>query len=128
MLTDAELDFIPSDAKSLSMTKILTLKARKDAKVKALHEALPVIERALANYANELGGRFILFGSAVTGRLHYESDIDVLADFPRERLNAALDFAIALGAEQDLSVDALPYAHCKSDFLKRALNHSKVLG
>jgi predicted nucleotidyltransferase len=128
LLTDAELDFIPSDAKSLSMTKILTLKARKDAKVKALHEALPAIEHALANYAHEHGGRFILFGSAVTGRLHYESDIDVLADFPRERLNDALDFAIALGAEHDLSVDALPYAHCKSDFLKRALNHSKVLG
>ncbi len=90
--------------------------------------ALPVIERALADYAQEHGGRFILFGSAVTGRLHYESDIDVLADFPRETLNAALDFASALGAQQNLPLDALAYAHCKPDFLKRALTNAKVLG
>lgn len=103
------------------MSEILTLRDRKDAKVKAIRAALPGIERALAKYALLHSGRFILFGSAVTDRLHYESDIDVLADFPREQLGAALDFAHALGAEKDVPVDAIGLSQCKRVFVDRVL-------
>jgi len=59
--------------------------------------------------------------------LHYESDVDVLADFPRDQRGAALDFAHALGARYDITVDAIAYSHCKPDFLERVLRDAKVL-
>jgi predicted nucleotidyltransferase len=108
------------------MADILTLRDRKQAKIDALRGALPGIERALADYAALHGGRFFLFGSALTGRLHFESDIDVLVDFPRERLSAALDYAQALAAEKDVPLDAIGLSHCKAEFLERVLPHARL--
>ena len=105
----------------------MTLSDRKKAQVDAIRSAVPVLERLLRDYAEIHGGRFLLYGSAVSGRLHYESDVDVLVDFPRDQMGAALDFANELGARYDVAIDALAYSHCKPDFLKRVLRDAKVL-
>ena len=111
----------------MSMSPIMTLSERKAARVNAIRTILPTLERALTDYAQTHSGRFLIYGSAVTGRLHYESDVDVLADFPRDYIGAALDFANELGSQLDIPVDVLPYSHCKADFLERVMRDAKVL-
>jgi len=113
------------------MTDFVTISDRKNAKVEAILAALPALERDLADYAKAHGGRFWLFGSAVTGRLHYDSDIDVLADFPvgdiGNALGNALDFVQDWGAKHDLPIDAFGLAYCKPDFLERVMPRAKAL-
>jgi len=121
------LDFKGHDADSDTMADILTISERKQARVAAIRSGLSDFEEELRHYARTHHGRFVIFGSTVTDRLHYGSDIDILADFPRDHIGDAMDFANALGARFDLPVDVLSYHHCKPDFLERVLRQSRVL-
>jgi hypothetical protein len=59
--------------------------ARKEkARVDEIHAAFTILRRELADYARRHGGRFIVYGSAASGRFHFESDIDILVDFDDE--------------------------------------------
>ena len=121
------LDFKSPDADFDAMADILTISKRKQARVASIRSGLPDFEEELRGYARLHHGRFVIFGSTVTDRLHYGSDIDILADFPQDKMGAALDFANALGAQFDLPVDILSYRHCKPEFLKRVLSQARVL-
>lgn len=121
------LDFNWHDADSEGMADILTISERKQARVAAIRSGLPDFEEELRRYARTHQGRFVMFGSTVTDRLHYGSDIDILADFPRDTIGDATDFANALGARFNLPVDVLSYRHCKPEFLERVLRQARVL-
>ena len=65
------------------MAKIVTLKERKTRALAARRAAHDRLLPRLADEAARYGGRYILFGSAARGELRANSDVDLLADFPR---------------------------------------------
>ncbi len=94
-----------------------TLAERKAARVTSLHQAVATLRNRLRAYARSHGGRFLLYGSAARGDLRFDSDIDLLIDFPEERLSAAWRFAEDVCRELDLKADLCPLAWCRDDFL-----------
>jgi predicted nucleotidyltransferase len=88
------------------MGEYLTISERKAAQVAAISKGINELAPVLAAYAREHGGRFILFGSAARGDLRFDSDVDVLVDFPVEEEPKALIFAedacIHLGLRADI--------------------------
>ena len=64
--------------------QIRTLSQRKAEQVAAKMAALSVLERDLLAYARSAGGRFLLFGSAARGAMRWNSDVDLLIDFPSD--------------------------------------------
>jgi predicted nucleotidyltransferase len=99
------------------LSPFLTLKARKAAKLAALRDALVTLRASLADYALANGGRYLLFGSAARGDLRYDSDIDVLVDFPDDKLAAAWRFVEDECWRLGLEPDVMPFAWCKPGFL-----------
>jgi predicted nucleotidyltransferase len=43
----------------------------------------------LAEYGRAHDGKFVLYGSAVSGRIHYDSDVDIIVDFEEDDLTAS---------------------------------------
>ena len=70
--------------------------------------AVAELKSALAAYAREHGGRFILFGSAARREMRPDSDVDILIDFPVELEMKAADFAEREGRRRGLEPDVLP--------------------
>jgi predicted nucleotidyltransferase len=104
-----------------------TLTERKAARVSFLHEAVATLRNRLCEYARAHGGRFLLYGSAARGELRFDSDIDVLIDFPEDRLSAAWRFAEDLCRELDLKADLCPLAWCRDDFVAHIDKHAVPL-
>lgn len=109
------------------MSKVLTLQERKQARVEAIRAGFAHLSAELADYGRREGGRFWVYGSAATGRLHHESDIDILADFDDARISAALDFVEGRSAELGLKVDVQPLAWCTDKFVARISDTALVL-
>jgi predicted nucleotidyltransferase len=104
-----------------------TLAERKAARVAALREAVATLRDRLCQHARSHGGRFLLYGSAARGNFRFDSDIDVLIDFPEDRLTAAWRFAEDLCRELDLKADLCPLAWCREDFVAHIRKHAVVL-
>jgi predicted nucleotidyltransferase len=104
-----------------------TLAERKAARVAVLHEAIATLRTRLCEYAHSHDGRFLLYGSAARGDLRFDSDIDVLIDFPEDRLTAAWRFAEDACRELDLKADLCPLAWCRDDFLTHIRTHAVPL-
>lgn len=109
------------------MTEVLTLEARKRARVQQIHEGFEVLRGELSLYAQAHGGRFLVYGSAATGRFHFDSDIDILVDFNDADLTAALDFVERTCARLHLKPDVQPMSWCTPAFLDRILPRAMVL-
>jgi predicted nucleotidyltransferase len=62
----------------------------------------------LANYGKAHNGAFHLFGSAVSGPIHDASDVDILVDFPPDRVFDACEFAEKACFELGLQPDVRP--------------------
>ena len=82
----------------------------------------------LRPYAREKGGKFILFGSIARGAARFDSDVDVLVDFPREWESPAWRLVEDICAEMGVEADVRPVGWCKPEFLSRVLPGSKVIG
>ncbi len=107
---------------------VLTLAERKAAniaaKVAAVDELLPALER----WAREIGGRYLLYGSAARRELRPDSDVDLLLDFPDgDATAAAWDFAEDECARLGLDCDIRPVALCGPRFLGHVLPGSRSL-
>ncbi len=109
------------------MATVLTLQQRKQARVAAIRAGFSLHREELADYGRRDGGRFWVYGSAATGRLHYESDIDILADFDEARVSAALDFVERRASDLGLKADVQPKAWCTEEFLARISESALVL-
>lgn len=104
---------------------IVTIAERKQREADRRTRAAEEIARRLAEYGDRQGGRFLLYGSAARGTMTYDSDIDLLIDFPEGRLDDAWRFAEQVVAEFDLSLDAMPLAWCKPAFWDRVLSEAR---
>jgi predicted nucleotidyltransferase len=110
------------------MQLVTTLSERKSAEAARRTEAVEVLVPMLAEYARQHGGRFLLFGSAARGSMKFDSDVDLLLDFPPEATSEAWGFAERACWDLDLEPDLLPYGGCKPAFLRHIAPDIRVLG
>jgi hypothetical protein len=110
------------------MERIVTLAERKAATTERKRQAMAALRPALAAYAREHGGRFLLFGSAARDMLRRDSDVDILTDFPEPTTAAAWNFAERACWDRGLNPDVMPKAWCKADFLAHIAPDIVVLG
>ena len=109
------------------MGSVQTLAQRKQARVEEIRAGVASLREALAAYGRAHGGRFLIYGSAVSGRLHYDSDVDLLVDFPAPATSAAVDFVEETCARLRLKVDVQPKTWCKEAFLERIMPQAQVV-
>ena len=109
------------------MGSVQTLAQRKQARVEEIRAGVARLRDELAAHGPVHGGRFLIYGSAVSGRLHYDSDVDLLVDFPAPHSAAAVDFVEGACARLKLKVDVQPRAWCKEAFLTRITPQAQVL-
>jgi predicted nucleotidyltransferase len=110
------------------MDRIVTVAERKAAEAARRQHAVAELRRALDAYARAHGGRFLLFGSAVRGEMRYDSDVDILVDFPPDRQVAAWNFAERACWDRRLDPDIMNSAWCTEDFLALVRPKAEVLG
>lgn len=79
------------------------------------------LEMQLASYGNQHDGAFHLFGSAANGSIHDASDVDILVEFPREKVFAACEFAEKVCFELSLQPDIRPMIWASNALRDRAL-------
>ena len=109
------------------MDRIVTLAERKEIRRRGVRRSAQRIKERLAGYARETGGRFIIFGSAASGDMNENSDIDILADFPDAEWIKALLFAERLCAEEKVPCDIFPYRQCDDAFVQSAERNGVIL-
>jgi predicted nucleotidyltransferase len=109
------------------MDLVRTLEERKRARVEAIHAAFARLREDLAEYARAHGGRFLLYGSAVTGRIHYDSDVDIIVDFEGDGAVAAMDFVETACSRLDLKADVQPKAWCKDAFIRKIASNTLMI-
>ena len=90
---------------------------RKAAEAERRQSAVDAMRPVLAAYAREHGGRFLLFGSAARGQMRFDSDVDILVDFPPDALDDAWNFAERACWDRGLEPDITPFSWCKAAFL-----------
>jgi len=100
-----------------AINRIVTLAERKAAEAERRQSAVDAMRPALAAYAREHGGRFLLFGSAARGQMRFDSDVDILVDFPPDALDDAWNFAERACWDRGLEPDITPFSWCKAAFL-----------
>src|SRR5579864_7528960 len=118
--------FLPGGAE-VTATNYPSMSERKAARVAEIRRALAVLRERLAEYARTHGGRFLLYGSAARGELRFDSDIDLLIDFPEDRLSDGWRFAEDACRELDLKADLCPLAWCRDEFVAHISKHAVVL-
>lgn len=106
---------------------IVTLRERKAAKVAAIKAGVEKLAPVLAAYAREHGGRFILYGSAARGDVRYDSDVDILIDFPIEKESSARNFAEDECHKRHLPADVLSFWMVGERLRERAEAEGRVL-
>jgi predicted nucleotidyltransferase len=106
---------------------IVTLKERKATEEERLRGGVAELRDALAAYAREHDGRYLLFGSAARGEMRYDSDVDILVDFPPDALDEAWNFAERACWNRKLEPDIIPFAWCKGRFRDRVTRDLQVV-
>jgi predicted nucleotidyltransferase len=106
---------------------IVTLAERKKVRAAQIRSGIERLRGELADYAHRNGGRFWLYGSAASGEVRYDSDVDILVDFEAEALAAALAFAEDACARHDLKPDVKPKSWCTDEFVRRIAAKAVVL-
>jgi predicted nucleotidyltransferase len=106
---------------------IVTLAERKEAQVARIRSGLERLRIELADYARRNGGRFWLYGSAASGDVRYDSDIDILVDFAPDALSPAVVFAEQACTRFGLKPDVKPKSWCTDAFIRRIAAKAVVL-
>jgi Nucleotidyltransferase domain len=100
---------------------------RKAAEAERRQSAVDAMRPALAAYAREHGGRFLLFGSAARGQMRFDSGVDILVDFPPDALDDAWNFAERACRDRHLEPDITPLSWCKGRFRDRVTPDLQVV-
>lgn len=112
---------------AMSSTTVTTLSARKAAEAARRKRGADAAIGELALYARAHGGRFIVFGSYVTDAMRFDSDLDILVDFPEDRSGDAWRFAEEVCARHGVPVDLHDAGTTKPAFVARVLAKGLVL-
>ena len=109
---------------------VVMLAERRRRKLERVQAALPVLDRALADYGRRHNGCFIRFGSSATGTLRITSDIDIVAIFEQgesEACRIAEHLCLDLDLDLDLRPDCRPASWLTPAFVERAWHGGIVL-
>lgn len=98
---------------------VTTLAQRKAAEATRRRQAADAVVEALRAYAGREGGAFVVFGSYVTGTMRFDSDLDVLIDFPAERAGSAWNFVEDVCAEHGIPPGIHDAGTCRPAFTER---------
>ena len=109
------------------MQRIVTLTERKTAEAERRRLGVKALLPVLADYARAHGGRFLLFGSAARGEMRYDSDVDLLVDFPPECASDAWNLAEAACWDRGLEPDVMRLDWCKQTFLDHIAPELRVV-
>lgn len=72
---------------------MITVGERKARRLNDLRLAVSAIQEDLRDYARSHGGRFVIFGSFARGEARFDSDLDIMVDFPTIAERAAWFYA-----------------------------------
>ena len=89
---------------------VTTLPERKRAAAARIARAAATACAELRAYARERNGCCVGFGSVAEGRVRYDSDLDILIDFPAELVGEAWRFAEEVCARHAIELDLLDAA------------------
>lgn len=106
---------------------VTTLPERKRAEAARRRQAADEAVSVLRDFARANGGRFVVFGSYVTGQMRYDSDLDLLVDFPAARSAEAWHFAERLSASLDVRIDLQDAGTSRQEFVDRISRTGLVL-
>lgn len=98
---------------------VTTLAERKAAEAARRRQGAEAVVHALRSYARRENGRFVVFGSFVTGTMRFDSDLDILIDFPSESTAAAWRFVEDVSAEHGIPPDIHDALISRSAFTER---------
>jgi predicted nucleotidyltransferase len=87
-----------------------------------------ILADRLLPYARERGGRYVLYGSLARKQARYDSDADLLVDFPSEFESEAWRMAEELCAELRIEHDIKPIAWCDTSFVGRIMPRARIIG
>ena len=110
------------------MTQYPTLTERKAARTAEIRRALGVLRYRLHEYANAHGGKFLLYGSAARDEVRYDSDVDLVLDFPPEVEQDAWTFAEQACWDLKLQPDIIPASWSRPEFLERVRKEAVAIG
>lgn len=106
---------------------VKTLAERKVAEAMRRRLATAHALEGMRAYARANGGRFVVFGSGASGSMRFDSDLDVLVDFPAERVGAAWCFVENLCARLAIPPDLHDAATTTPAFVARVVAGGRVL-
>jgi predicted nucleotidyltransferase len=98
-----------------------SLSSIKTSEVARMAASVVTLKAALQDYARDHNGTFFIFGSVAKGNLRYNSDVDVLVDFPKGSISEAWRFCEDTCRQQGLTPDIRPKNLCSPKFLEKAL-------
>lgn len=104
-----------------------TLAEQKTAAVKRVGHSCETLKVALARYARERSGRFILYGSVARGEHRFDSDLDLLVDFPEGEEIEAWRYAERVCRDLQLKLDIASFRTSSSRFLAHIHRDMKVI-
>jgi len=110
-----------------TMTEIVTVPQRKAREIARRRAAADAIMAELKAFAASHGGRYMVFGSVAENRMSFESDFDVVVDFPLDLENAAVEFVEDLCRRLDLPADVHLKSLASARFLGRIADHAVTL-
>jgi predicted nucleotidyltransferase len=110
-----------------AIVMVVTIAERKELEAERRRRAVSLMVPELASFGASMGGRYLLYGSAVTGRMRYDSDVNLLIDFPEHIEAAAWHHAEDLAARHDVPVDLRPLTWCTDAFRDRVLGMATSL-
>ena len=105
------------------MSRIVTVTERKNRERDRRRAAAEIVMSEMKAYGTEHGGRFFVFGSVAEDRMRFDSDLDVVVDFPAPREADAVDFVEDICRKQNLPVDVQMKSRSSGRFLDRIQNH-----
>lgn len=104
-----------------------TLAERKHSEAERRRLAADGAVGELRAYARAHGGRYVVFGSYVEGTMRFDSDLDLLLDFPSDRTAQAWAFAEDVAARHRIPLDIHDARTTKPAFALRVLSRGRCL-
>lgn len=105
------------------MSSIVTIAERKSRETARRRAAADLVMSEMRSFGAERGGRFLIFGSAAEDRMKFDSDLDVVVDFPAELELEALEFVEDACRRQGLPADIHLKSRSSDSFLGRIRGH-----
>lgn len=104
-----------------------TLAVRKSQRAELLQQNARRVVTALTDYAQQRDGTFVVFGSFAQGAMRFDSDLDIMIDFPAESTGDAWRFVEDVCAKLSVSADIHDARTTKPEFAARVRRTGLVL-